>query len=82
MSFDPSKILYPHFICGELPCTCTYDHKPLEFTLLQCRVPSCRHTFMSETERGNHHLDNHEIPFMVPGDEVAIVQHGNGVHHV
>lgn len=82
MSFDPSKILYAHFKCEQLPCTCTYEYKPLEFTLLQCRVKTCRMTFMNETARAEHHLHEHASPFAVTGDAVAVQQHSNGVHHV
>lgn len=81
MSFDPSRILYAHVTCGKMPCTCIYDHKPVEFTLLKCRVPTCKRTFMVETERSEHHLSEHEVPYMVTADMVPLMQQSNGVHH-
>lgn len=64
MSFDVSKIMYPHWTCGKFPCECTFEHKKLTFQIIQCSNEECKLTFFSFTEMANHHLEMHEKPIV------------------
>lgn len=70
MSFDPSRILYPHIGCGVVPCVCVREHKPLEPLTLAC--PLCRFTTRTAGELQEHHLLFHEQPLR----EVALPRLG------
>lgn len=60
MSHDLSRQLYAHIGCGNLPCSCTWDHPPLAIVQVHCWTCTC--TFHTVTEMANHHLAAHEQP--------------------
>lgn len=87
MAFDPSRQLYPHWKCGEIPCTCerTLPLTDLAFTLLNCYHPGCSEGgFWTATQVSNHHLEAHEDKgYMrkLEGYRAACPGYTNGVHH-
>jgi len=75
MSFDPSRAIYPHIGCGNLPCTCKFEHKPLEILKFTCN--ECGKDFRTVNDAAEHHLDRHSsIPLDL--SKFNLEEHKNG----
>lgn len=84
MSFDPSRQLYPHHVCGTLPCSCEREHGRVEVQVIKCSAPQCPRTFFTMNEMQEHHLDAHEDKGYVRKVEGVVftptISGSNGVH--
>ena len=84
MSHDPSRLLYAHIGCGNVPCTCVWDHPPLAVLEIQCS--SCVWKSATMTLMANHHLKVHERPlparyaslFLAPTPPLLLLEEGAG----
>ena len=60
MSDDKSRRSYAHIGCGTLPCSCTFNHKPITIETLTCPHDGCGFTDSMATKIQRHHLIEHE----------------------
>lgn len=70
MTFDPSKLTYAHITCGQLPCVCKWEHKPLSILEFSCET--CKEVFLTVNQLQEHKFNKHL------GSVIALTS--NGLH--
>jgi hypothetical protein len=75
MPFDPSRTPYTHS-CGELPCRCKREHKPLEWAMIPCIEPTCEEDFFTQSRMMSHYSSSHSVPLPLKAQNIQVTNNG------